>query len=174
MLAELTQNPVVMMAAAFLIGWLLSAISGSLRAKYRARQRDARDDRIRSLEATARIVQSDFDKAREKLTELEKELEESNDELEKRDNVISDQQQRMASIKKDLKDSVLKTRDLRSELTERATDIIKSEVKLRDVETELSIAQASTDMIATGILDYTSESEEDDGAVDSDMSKAAT
>jgi hypothetical protein len=31
---------------------------------------------------------------------------------------------------------------------------MRSEVKLREVETELSVAQASTDMIATGVLDY--------------------
>ena len=29
-----------------------------------------------------------------------------------------------------------------------------AEAKIREVETELSVAQASTDMIATGVLDY--------------------
>ena len=54
----------------------------------------------------------------------------------------------------DLKDSVKKTRELRTELTERATENIKSKVKLRDVETELSVVQASSDLITTGLLDY--------------------
>jgi hypothetical protein len=39
-------------------------------------------------------------------------------------------------------------------LSDRATENLRSEVKLREVETELSVAQASTDMIATGVLDY--------------------
>ncbi len=60
----------------------------------------------------------------------------------------------------DLKESVQKTRELRTELTDRATENIKSEVKLRDIETELSVAQASSDMISTGILDYSKD--EDD------------
>ena len=47
-----------------------------------------------------------------------------------------------------------KTRELRADLSDRATENIKSEVKLREVETELSVAQAATDMIATGVLDY--------------------
>lgn len=174
MFVEFPQNLILITAAAFLIGWLLSSISSSLGAKYRAKKRDPRDDRIRSLEATLRVSQTDLDKAREKLTELEKNLEESVDELEKRDHVISDQQQRIAAIKKDLKESVLKTRELRSELTERATENIKSEVKLRDVETELSVAQASTDMMATGVLDFSSKPDEDDDAADSDMSQAAS
>ena len=47
-----------------------------------------------------------------------------------------------------------KTRELRAELQDRATENVRSEAKLREVETELSVAQASTDLIATGVLDY--------------------
>ena len=70
---------------------------------------------------------------------------------------------------------------MRSELSERATENIRSEVKLREVETELEVAQASTDLIATGVLDYsmTPEVEEvgdeegEDLLDESDMTKAA-
>ncbi len=79
----------------------------------------------------------------------------------------------------DLKESVKKTRELRAELTERATENLKSEVKLREVETELQVAQASTDMIATGVLDYSlapdapdAESTSDND--DADISKTAS
>ena len=64
------------------------------------------------------------------------------------------QQSQIEKIKSDLKESVLKTRELRSELTERATENVHAEAKIREVETELSVAQASTDLIATGVLDY--------------------
>ena len=83
----------------------------------------------------------------------------------------------------DLKDSVLKTRELRSELSDRATQNIKSEVKLREIETELDVAQASTDLIATGVLDYSlapeveemADGENDEDMLDaSDMTNAAT
>ena len=68
--------------------------------------------------------------------------------------MISQQQLRLDGMKKDLTESVKKTRELRKDLSDRATENVKSEVKLREIETELSVAHASTDMIATGVLDY--------------------
>jgi small-conductance mechanosensitive channel len=176
MFPALPEQFILMTAAAFLIGWLLSSISSTIGAKQRAKRRDPRDDRIRSLEAEHRVAQTDLEKERGKSTELKQELEESRDGNEKRDNVISHQQEKIDQISKDLKESVLKTRELRSDLSNRATENIKSEVKLREVETELSVAQASTDMIATGVLDYSfipdedAESENDDA----DIGKAAS
>jgi hypothetical protein len=57
---------------------------------------------------------------------------------------------------------VKKTRELREELAVRATENVRSEVKLREVETELSVVQASTDLLATGVLDFMTDSDEDD------------
>lgn len=154
MFVDLPQNLIYMTAGAFLIGWILSSISSRLGDNQRARRRDPRDDRIRSLEAELRVAQTEAEKAREKSELTEAELEDVRDGIEKRDNVISHQQGKLEQTTADLKESVLKTRELRSELSERATENLKSEVKLREVETELEVAQASTDMIATGILDY--------------------
>jgi hypothetical protein len=39
---------------------------------------------------------------------------------------------------------------------------VRAEVKQRELETELSIAQASTDLIATGVLDYSFNDDEED------------
>ncbi len=180
MFFEIPQNPILMIGGAFVVGWLLSSISWSLSSKARAKKRDPRDDRIRSLEAQLRIAQGESEKSGEAVKKLEKDLEESNDSQVKRDNVISHQQEKLERLAKDLKDSVLKTRELRNELSDRATENIKSEVKLREVETELEVAQASTDMIATGVLDYSLAAEaleddvSDDVVDDSDVSKAAT
>jgi septal ring factor EnvC (AmiA/AmiB activator) len=179
MFVEIPFNLILMTIGAFLIGWILASISSRLGAKSRARDRDPRDVRIRSLEADLRVSQSDLEATREKAEKLEEKLEESSDGVEKRDNVISHQQTKLDATTRDLKESVIKTRQLRAELTDRATENVKSEVKLREVETELSVAHASTDMIATGVLDYsfTPDQEEpgDSGdADDPDQSKAAT
>jgi chromosome segregation ATPase len=182
MFFEIPQNLILMIVGAFLLGWLLSSISGSFGSKSKAKKRDPRDDRNRSLEAELRVAQTDVESFREKVAALHKELEEVQDGVEKRDNVISHQQKRMEETTRDLKESVLKTRELRAELSERATENIKSEVKLREVETELEVAQASTDMIATGVLDYSvapvedvSENDDDEDLLDeSDMTEAAT
>ena len=178
MFVDLPQDVILMVAGAFLLGWLLSSISSALGSKFRARKRDPRDDRIRSLEAEVRIAQGEAESSSEKVEGLQKELEEAIEGNEKRDNVISHQQERLEKTTVDLKDSVMKTRELRNELSDRATENLKSEVKLREVETELEVVQASSDLIATGVLDYSlapEAEEEDEELLDpSDMSKAAT
>lgn len=169
MFVELPQNLILMTVGAFLLGWILSSISSRMGSATKAKKRDPRDDRIRSLEAELRIAQNELGQVRESVEQLEQELETANGEIEKRDKVISHQQGRVEELKKDLRDSVLKTRELRAELSERAEESVRSEVKLREVETELSVAQASTDMIATGVLDYSLAPDKDD---DEDMPAA--
>ena len=181
MFFEIPQNLILIAGGAFLVGWLLSSISWALKSKIRAKKRDPRDDRIRSLEAELRIAVGEGERSGEVVKTLRKELEEANDGQVKRDGVISHQQEKLETLGVDLKDSVLKTRELRNELSDRATENIKSEVKLREVETELEVAQASTDMIATGVLDYSLTSEaladevnDDDALDESELSNAAT
>ncbi|MGI9219785.1 MAG: hypothetical protein ACR2QS_01955 [Woeseiaceae bacterium] len=178
MLEDLSKDHLLLIAGAFLIGWLLCATQARLSSGVRARKRDPRDDRIRSLEAETRIAQSDAEKLREQDEGREKELFEAKEGIEKRDNVIAHQQGRIEELTRDLRSSVLKTRELRSELSERATENMKSEAKIREVETELEVAQASTDMLATGVLDYSlAPKEEDDPAPeanDPNYSKTAT
>ena len=162
MFFEIPQNLILMTVGAFLLGWLLSSLSGSFGKRVKAKKRDPRDDRIRSLEAEHRIAQSDAISMKDKVEALRKELEDVTEEIEKRDNVISHQQGKIEKLTADLKESVIKTRELRAELSERATENLKSEVKLREVETELEVAQASTDLIATGVLDYSIAPDADD------------
>ena len=151
---------------AFLLGWLVAKISSALAGKIQTRKRDPRDDRIRNLEAELRISQSDSGEARDKAEQHQEKIAEEQERLQRRDEIISDQQQTITMLKADLKDSVKKTRELRHELSHRAEENVRSEVKLREVETELSVAQASTDLIATGVLDYSVAS---DGENESDL-----
>ena len=176
MFVELPQNLILMTVGAFLLGWILSSISSRMGSVTRAKKRDPRDDRIRSLEAELRIAQNELAQVKESGEQLEKDLEASAADIEKRDKVISHQQRHVEELKKDLKDSVLKTRELRAELSERAEESVRSEAKLREVETELSVAQASTDMIATGVLDYSlaPDADDDDDLRAAGASKAAT
>ena len=179
MFVDLPQNLILYTAGAFLLGWILAATYARINARFRANRRDPRDDRIRSLEAEARIAQSEVEALREKDEMQQKELIEANEGIEKRDNVIAHQQGRLEELAADLKASVLKTRELRSDLSERATENLRSEIKIREVETELEVAQASTDMIATGVLDYAlipeaEPTDQDPEANDPDYSKTAT
>jgi chromosome segregation ATPase len=146
-------------AGAFLLGWIVAKIAAYFGNKFAARDRDPRDDKIRSISADLRVAQTDAEKTKTKFEEEAKARQEEQEAVATRDQVIEDLTSTVTKLKVDLKESVMKTRELREELSDRAAENIKSEVKLRDVETELSIARASTDLIATGVLDYT---EEDD------------
>ena len=154
MLLDLPQELLIVACGAFLVGWILSAVSTRMGGRLRASKRDPRDDRIRELEAEVRIAKSNATDSRSDLEKLEDELKETAVGIERRDFVISEQQAKIDQVANDLKESVIKTRELRAELAERATETVHAEAKIRQVETELSVAQASSDLMATGVLDY--------------------
>ena len=152
------QSLMLIAAGAFLLGWIMAKIAAALSRRLKAGKRDPRDDRIRSMDAELRIAQGEVKKLKIALEEQEKEVAKVQKFVESRDEEALKRTGMIEKLSLDLKDSVKKTRELRTELTDRATENIKSEVKLREVETELSVAQASSDLIATGILDYSTAS----------------
>lgn len=164
MFMEAPQTLIYAIVGAFVLGWLIAKVGSWLGGKGGAKNRDPRDDRIRSLEAEHRVAKNDSEKVRVELEQLSSDLADEQKLVVEKDQALINQSELILTLRKDLKDSVKKTRELRAELTDRATANMKSEVKLREVETELSVAQASTDMIATGVLDYSMapDSEDDD------------
>jgi chromosome segregation ATPase len=166
MFVDLSLNLIAYTVGAFVLGWILSTISTRMTNRQKEQKSNPHDHRIRSLEADHRVAQTESEKAKEKSGKLEDELKQTTVDLGKRDEIISHQQKQIDKFKCDLKVSVRKTRELRSELTDRASENIKSEVKLREVETELEIAQVSADMLATGVLDYSQTEDVADGAVE--------
>ena len=162
MFIELPQDPMLIAGVALLLGWIMARISAALGRRFKAGKRDPRDDRIRSMDAELRIAHGEVNKLKNALEEQEKQVAKVQKFVENRDDEALKRTGVIEKLTSDLKESVQKTRELRTELTDRATENIKSEVKLREVETELSVAQASSDMISTGILDYSMESSEKD------------
>jgi chromosome segregation ATPase len=159
---------------AFVLGWLVAKVSAALAGRIQTRKRDPRDDRIRSLDAELRIAQTEVGKAKDELERQAESLSETQKLVASRDLVITDQREKIERLRVDLRDSVRKTAELRSELSHRAEENVRSEVKLREVETELSVAHASTEFIATGVLDYSvaPDAEEEDRPP-ADTAKAA-
>ena len=163
---------------AFVLGWLVAKVSAALARKFQAKKRDPRDDRIRSLEAEVRIAESNAAKAGDELGKVKERSEDLEKRVSDRDIAIASQSEKIDQLKSDLRDSVKKTRELRYELSSRAEQNVRSEAKLREVETELSVTQASADMIATGVLDYSVAPEkkepEEQPPVPAGQAKAAT
>jgi len=154
MFVEFTNELMFAAAGAFLLGCMLTAIFKAVTSKRRSKDQDPRDSRIRALEAELRVAKSVDKDSRTNVEKLQDALKETTVDLERREQVISSQQTKLEKVSSDLKSSVIKTRELRTELADRATQTIHAEAKIREVETELSVAQASTDMMASGVLDY--------------------
>ncbi len=154
MFIEPTQTMMLIVGGAFLLGYVVAKIGGAIGRRVKATNRDPRDDRIRSMQAELRVARGDVEKLTAALEEQEKEVAKAQSLIDDRDEESLKKTGVIQKLNSDLKDSVMKTRELRAELSDRATENIKSEVKLREVETELEIAQASSEMISTGVLDY--------------------
>ena len=166
MFMETPQTLLIMTIGAFVLGWAVAKVSSYFGNRLTAKERDPRDDRIRALEAELRVARTESEKHKESAETREREIEDLTRQLDDAGLHLQKQEELIQTLKFDLKDSVKKTRELRAELQDRATENLKSEVKLREVETELSVAQASTDLLATGVLDYSvapgAEESEDD------------
>ena len=61
---------------AFLLGWFVGKIAAYFGNRFAARDRDPRDDKIRSIGADLRVAQTDATKAKGKLEEESKALKE--------------------------------------------------------------------------------------------------
>lgn len=173
MFLDVPQSLIYVAGGAFVLGWIVAKIGAFIGRKLSACKRDPRDDKIRSLEAELRVAHTDAEKAKRELEERNREIAEEQQNTVDLTATISNLHAKVGTLKADLKDSVKKTRELRNELSERATESLKSEVRLREAETELSVAHASTDMIATGVLDYSAApgSDNDDNHLDATESE---
>ena len=167
---SIPQNLLLLVIAAFLLGWLLASVSASLTARHKANKRDPRDVKIRSLEAELRVARADVAHLKSDADGQEISLHETTADLHRRETVISEQQTAIDRLDYDLKGSVKKTRELRAELADRATQNVHAEVKIREVETELSLAKASADLMATGAFAFDGDPGEDDASGQGDAS----
>ncbi len=154
MFIEPNQTMMLIAGGALLLGYVLAKIGGAIGRRVKANDRDPRDDRIRSMEAELRIAQGEVEKLTAAIEDQEKEIAKAQSLIEDKDEESLKKTGVIEKLNKDLKESVMKTRELRADLSDRATENVKSEVKLREVETELEVAQASSEMISTGVLDY--------------------
>jgi chromosome segregation ATPase len=159
---ELPEVLTLATVTAFVSGWIVAKFGTYVSHELKARHQDPRDNRIRSLEADVRVAQSAAEKVKTRLEEVSGELAELDKTLKEREAELSKKDLTIVQLRRDLRDSVKKTRELREELTLRATENVRSEVKLREVETELSLVHASTDLLATGMLDYMTPDEDED------------
>ncbi len=158
------QTLLILVVGAFVTGWLVAKVSAWIGARFTTVDRDPRDDRIRSLEAELRIARSDKNKADEARDAKDREIGELNSRIDAQDAQLKMRQDEVERLRADLRESVQKTHELREELSDRAEENLRSTVKLAQIETELSVARASSDLMSTGVLDYSVDDDDEDAA----------
>jgi len=149
---ELNQNQLLGAAAAagFFAGCLIVLLfSGSSRKS--SRQEDPRNHRIRELEADLRSVTRQLEDAEAALAEKTSEFNMSVETLQDLRVTLTEREARIDVLEVDLKGSVSKTRQLRQELQDRATETVREHVRAEEAETELEVARAGSEAVLSEI-----------------------
>jgi chromosome segregation ATPase len=142
-------------------GWAVGRVGAWLTGKGRgeARSEDT-NHRIRALEADLRVAQR---KAEEAELALERHREESDklrQEMGAKSDDVTQRDAEIERLRKQLADECTKTQALRSELVNRAEETIRASVRVKDAETELSVARAGSDAVLDQIQRLAAEREE--------------
>ncbi|MDJ0928293.1 MAG: hypothetical protein QNJ73_11680 [Gammaproteobacteria bacterium] len=153
--------PLVLAAVSFVAGYILAKLGALLgRASVSEEDTSDKDRALRSAEAELRVAQKKIEEAEANFEAKNTEAGELRAELEELREEHNEFEEQTTSLRDQLRDECEKTQKLRTELSERAEAGIRTEVKLRDAETELSLAQAGSDAINDEIQRLAEEREE--------------
>ena len=137
--------------AGFAAGALLSRLLGSSASRPMGKRADELHHTIRGLEADLRVLQRTAEQRKAEHEALTAELGKTAAELvETRDKAAS-QEDRMRKLRVEIQHECAKTASLRLELMDRAEEMVRTHVQLRDVQVELDVHQAGSDVVINEI-----------------------
>jgi chromosome segregation ATPase len=158
---------VLLGASAFVAGWLIAYISRILGGDFgrhgSAKSKSARassEHKIRALEADLRLSLKAREKAECGLATVRAELEPMTEEAKIFSKTLEGRDARLAEVKQGLAEECAKTAKLRKELTGRAEETIRAKAQIRNIETELDVAQAGSDVVAEQFRSLAAERED--------------
>lgn len=128
---------------------------------------------LRSLEAELRVARKKTEVAKEKLQAMEEEMAELRSERDQLQKLLARREEELAEAENTLKDEIAKTVALRHRLTDQAEETIRANVKARDIETELSIRQAGSNLDDDALEQIAAEHEELTGRLQALQAKIA-
>jgi chromosome segregation ATPase len=147
------------------LGWAVTRTA----VRFQGRPTKTRDQelnfRVRSLEADLRLAQRKAEELTEKLEAERAEIAVRRKELEAGEARLRERDTEVAELRKTLASECNKTNALRMELTDRATETIRAQVRLKEVETELSVTHAGSTAVADEIQRLAAERDELTGKV---------
>jgi chromosome segregation ATPase len=112
---------------------------------------DPRNHQIRGMKADLRTTRRQLVDIEEALEEKTGEFDTAVETMQGLRATIGELEEELARLKGDLKGSVSKTRELRTELQDRATETIREQVRAEEAETELDVARAGSEAVLSEI-----------------------
>lgn len=146
--------------AGFAVGALLSRLLGSVGNRAIGKRADDLHHRVRALEADLRVAQRTTDLAKTEREALTAERNQTALELAALRDKTTRLEDRMRKLKVEMQHECAKTAGLRHELADRAEEMVRTHVQLRDVKTELDVTQVGSDVVIDQITSL--ERERDD------------
>ena len=143
-------------------GWAVGRVVSWLsnRRGTEPRAGEGANHRIRALEADLRVAQRKAEEAELALERNREEAEALRSDLQARSRELAERDGELERMRHSLADECAKTQSLRQELTNRAEETIRAGVRVRDAETELSVARAGSDAVLEQIQRLAAEREE--------------
>jgi chromosome segregation ATPase len=167
---NLLEMPLVLGAVAFLAGYVLAKLGSLLGRRRRPKapgEMSERDHRLRSVGAELRVAQRKLEESEKAEKDWKIERGELTAEIEALRDEAATHEVQLQDLRGQLVDECSKTQTLRSELSSRAEESIRAQVALRDMETELSLAQVGSEVVRNEIDRLAAEREELTGRLDS-------
>jgi chromosome segregation ATPase len=151
-LLELDHNQMLMAisAVSFMVGALLMRAFSKPRQKESASE-DPRNHQIREMEADLRTVRRQSAECEMALDNKIEEFDTAVTTMQELRATLAEREEEFNHLKSELKGSVSKTRELRTELQDRATETIREHVRAQEAETELEVARAGSEAVLSEI-----------------------
>jgi chromosome segregation ATPase len=141
-------------------GWAMGRIGAWAGDRREGRRPDEVNHRIRALEADLRVAQRKAEEAEIAIERNREETEALRAQAQGHAAILAGKDAELELMQKRLADECAKTQNLRQELTTRAEETIRASVRVKEAETELSVARAGSDAVLEQIHRLAAEREE--------------
>lgn len=133
--------------ACFAAGATLSRFLGTFASRPMGKRADDLHHHIRGLEADLRVAQRTAEQARGEREALAAEVASTAAELAALRDKASTSQDLIRKLKGEIQHECAKTARLRQELADRAEEMVRTHVQLRDVQNELGVTQVGSEVV---------------------------
>ena len=166
---NIAEMPVILGVIGFLAALVVMRVGVSIAGRLSGKGRNAavagspegeQGHTLRSLEAELRVARKKAEMAEQGLEDTHEEMAELRAENERLQKKLAKKDEELAKAEQTLKDEITKTVALRHRLTDQAEETIRARVKARDIETELSIRQAGSNLDDDALEQIAAEHEE--------------